>query len=54
VSDAGRGANDEEHAASEKGECAFRNAVIGGRKMTLWVINCRADSQEARLFYPCT
>jgi hypothetical protein len=49
VSDAGWGADDEEHAASEKGECAFRNAVIGGRKMTLWVNFCRAISRKARL-----
>jgi hypothetical protein len=32
-----RGAKDKEHAVSEKGESAFRNAVIGGREVTLRV-----------------
>jgi len=29
----------------------FRNAAIGGGEVTLWVINGRANSQEARLLY---
>jgi hypothetical protein len=29
-------------------KCAFRNAVTGGPKVSLWVINCLADHRAAR------
>jgi hypothetical protein len=37
---------------SEKGERTFRNAVIGGGEMTLWVMNCLAGQGLARQFHP--
>jgi len=36
-------ANDEEHTTPEIRGGAYRSAVIGGRKRTLWVMNRRAD-----------
>jgi hypothetical protein len=33
-------------------ESAFRNAAIDGRKVSRWVINCRAAWPEARQLYP--
>jgi hypothetical protein len=35
-----------------RGESSYRNASIDDGKVTRWVNNCRANSQEARLLYP--
>jgi hypothetical protein len=49
-----RGANDEEHAMSDKDKQLFRNAAIDGREMTQWVIHVISAAGSDFRFTPAS